>query len=927
MVIAAQRRWLAFVAGALVLGLAPVGHAQVTVTVDANADRKPISPLIYGVHFANTAQLQDMNATVNRLGGNSVGRYNWQQNIDNRGADYFFMGFPYANTPGGYGNNFITGTKAGGAEPFLSMPMVGWVAKTDVNRNPNWSFSVADYGPFTGTNAADGFPDAGNGCKAGAPLDNFHPCGGIFQGGTARPFTDNDPNDASMPADGAFQQGWMQHVVNTHGPANAGGLKYWGLDNEATIWHQVYWDVHPVGASAAEYRDKMFDYGSRIKAVDPGAQVLAPEEWGWDGYFYSGFDQQLWGRNQCSGFDCPDRVSIGGDYVPWLLAQAKQYQDDNGVRILDMLTLHIYPQGGEVDNGGSDVSQAMQEKRNRSTRSLWDASYVDESWINTEIRLIPRMRDWVNGSYPGTKIGLTEYDWGADNHINGATAQADLLGIFGREGVDMAIRWNVIGAAPISNSLTYNAFKMYRNYDGNKSTFGETSVSATVPQPDNVAAFAAERADGKLTVMVINKQTIATTATVNLANFNATSPAEVWRLDSTNAIQSLPGVTVPGNSFSSELPPQTITLFVVSPAVVVPVTADLAITKTDGQTETFPGQPLIYTITATNNGPDGVTGATVADDVPASLTGVVWSCSGAGGGQCGSGAGAGDINDTVNLPSGGSVTYFLQATVAANPGPVRNTATITPPAGVTDPVPANNSATDDDFLVCHTYRTIVPDGRGLTSSLASGESAWVLANLRTESSYTVEAQNTLGTGGAPTVTVFRGDDGCSGTSTAGAVDTSNVAPGAPASSRWSFIADSIDPIHRLRVQNGTGGALGYRLQVAETTLQSPSWSTGGTEYNTYFSLQNTTEGTIGGTITLRDAAGTVVASQPLSIPAGATAAINTEGLNVPRGRTGTATFAHNGPPGAVQAAAATANFDFVPAYVQTVKFEPVRDRR
>ena len=120
---------------------------------------------------------------------------------------------------------------------------------------------------------------------------------------------------------------------------------------------------------------------------------------------------------------CPDRAAIGGEYVPWLLREMKEYEDVSDTRILDMLTLHVYPQGGEVDNGGSDVSAATQQKRNRSTRSLWDVNYVDESWIGQEVKLIPRMRDWVATSYPGTQLGLTEYDWGADNHINTQEAQ------------------------------------------------------------------------------------------------------------------------------------------------------------------------------------------------------------------------------------------------------------------------------------------------------------------------------------------------------------------------------------------------------------------------------------------------------------------------------------------------------------------------
>ena len=60
---------------------------------------------------------------------------------------------------------------------------------------------------------------------------------------------------------------------------------------------------------------------------------------------------------------------------------------------------------------------------------------------NNILMLIPRMKGWVASYYPGTKIGITEYNWGAEGYINGATAQADILGIFGREGLDLATRW------------------------------------------------------------------------------------------------------------------------------------------------------------------------------------------------------------------------------------------------------------------------------------------------------------------------------------------------------------------------------------------------------------------------------------------------------------------------------------------------------
>ena len=225
--------------------------------------------------------------------------------------------------------------------------------------------------------------------------------------------------------------------------------------------------------------------------------------------------------------------------------------------MLDIFTVHFYPQGGEY---GNDVSTAMQQRRNRSTRALWDPNYTDETWIADKVKLIPRMKTWVNTYYPNTPIGITEYNWGAENHINGATAQADIYGIFGREGLDYATRWTT----PASSTPTFKAMKMYRNYDGNKSTFGDLSVSSSGPNPDNISCFAARRStDGALTIMAINKQ-IGTNAPVrlSLANFLPAGTAQVWQLTSANTITRLSDVAFTGGSFSNTLPAQSVTLFV-----------------------------------------------------------------------------------------------------------------------------------------------------------------------------------------------------------------------------------------------------------------------------------------------------------------------------------------------------------------------------
>jgi hypothetical protein len=511
----------------------------VTVSVDAAAGQHAINPDVYGVAYATTAQLADLNVSLNRYGGNNASRYNWQPNADNRGSDWYFESIPDTSAvPGERGDTFFANSQAGGADAILTIPTIDWVARVGSNRSKLASFSIAKYGPQTGHDPY--WADAGNGIKSGN-----------------QNVTGNDPNDANVPSNPSFQQGWVQHLVDTWGTADTGGVRYYALDNEPSIWFATHRDVHPVGPTMDEILNKTIAYASMIKSVDPSALVLGPEEWGWSGYFFSGYDQQ-YGSQHGWGY-LPDRAAHGGqDYLPYLLDQLHQYDLVTGQRLLDVFTVHYYPQGGEF---GNDVSTAMQLRRNRSTRSLWDPTYRDESWINDYVQLIPRLRNWVNTYYPGTQIGLTEYNWGAEGHINGATTQADILGIFGREGLDLATRWTT----PAASTPTYKAIKMYRNYDGNDSAFGDISVSASVPNPDDLSAFASLRsADGALTAMVINKDlTTANDVTVNLANFAGAGSVQVWQLTAANTITRLDDLASDGASFSTTVPAQSITLFVV----------------------------------------------------------------------------------------------------------------------------------------------------------------------------------------------------------------------------------------------------------------------------------------------------------------------------------------------------------------------------
>ena len=136
-------------------------------------------------------------------------------------------------------------------------------------------------------------------------------------------------------------------------------------------------------------------------------------------------------------------------------------------------------------------------------------------------------------------------------------------------------------------------------------------------------------------------------------------------------------------------------------AVTTGVTyADVAITKTDGVAAVGFGQAITYTIQASNAGPSTAAVVTVADAMPAQISGVSWTCTGGGGGSC-TASGSGSISDAaVSLPVGGTATYTVNATVMSGTGTgsIINSATATVGGSASDPSTGNNTAVDTDSI-------------------------------------------------------------------------------------------------------------------------------------------------------------------------------------------------------------------------------------
>ena len=108
----------------------------------------------------------------------------------------------------------------------------------------------------------------------------------------------------------------------------------------------------------------------------------------------------------------------------------------------------------------------------------------------------------MDKEYPGTKVSISEYGWGDMTKLNSTLALADVLGIFGRERLDLACMFG----PPKATDAGANAFRIYRNYDGKGGRFGDVWCARASADQGRLSVYAAVRsADHALTIVVINK--------------------------------------------------------------------------------------------------------------------------------------------------------------------------------------------------------------------------------------------------------------------------------------------------------------------------------------------------------------------------------------------------------------------------------------
>ena len=513
----------------------------IQVTVDPNADQRPISPLVYGVNFGNDSEFAALHYPLRRWGGNGTTRYNWRKDATNHASDWFFINLPSSDADStglpddSSADLWIEETLLAGSEAIITVPTIGWVARDRVKR---WGYSVAKYGAQQQTECtATGWPswceaDAGNGVR---------PDGSYVTG--------NDPGDTSIPVTPSFAGSWVQHIIARVGPGGSGGVTYYALDNEPMLWNSTHRDVHPDPATLDELWWRTQDYAEAVKTSDPTARTLGPASWGWCEYFYSAADGCAPGADMAAHSGLP--------LIEWYLMKNREREIQIGTRPVDILDIHYYPQASGVALS-DDESAAVSSVRLRSLRSLYDPTYVDESWIDQPVRLIPRMRDWIAARCPGMQLAITEYNWGGDTGISSALAQAEALAIFGREGVDLATRW----VAPAAHSRVLQAFGLYLDFDGQGANLRGKSVRATSSDIDDVGAYGIVRDMGGLALLLFNKATSPRNVQATVAG-GGSGAAPFYRFDATMDLGLAGSVQVAAGALAIDLPARSATLILV----------------------------------------------------------------------------------------------------------------------------------------------------------------------------------------------------------------------------------------------------------------------------------------------------------------------------------------------------------------------------
>lgn len=511
----------------------PVSGVDVVVTVRTDDPRRhAISPKIYGIR-GNT-DYQTNRQSLFSPAQVRWSTYDWENNASNSGysSGQNDSGLSGSDTPGDAVRTIVQAANQSGAEAVVVVPIGARVA---ADKFGTAVIPPPDSNPSNDLDYLSTRFDS-NSPEKGAPLE-----------------LSPDLSDHTV-----YQDEFLHWLAATLPSARVS----FALDDEPDLWRTTMPAARPEILTYGELAQRNVDFGLAVKRIWPDAVVFGLTSYGWSGW--ERLEDPVTGQQ-------PSDAS--GPFLDYYLARMQAAETEHGVRIIDDLDLHWISEARGPDASGKLVRTASQtdavagDARIQAPRSLWDPTYLEDSWIVNDvihgpIQLIPRIRTRIAAAYPGTRLSIGSWLFGGDTDISGAIAVADTLGIFGREDVDAA-------ALLRGTSFALLGFRIFTDYDGSGGHFGNFSIAANTSDVAASSAYASVDASApdRVVIVLINKRAVTTRIGVRLAHPTMFSRARVLQLDGT-ATDITSGPDVPANApnaFVAVLQPRSIEVLIPTP--------------------------------------------------------------------------------------------------------------------------------------------------------------------------------------------------------------------------------------------------------------------------------------------------------------------------------------------------------------------------
>jgi mannan endo-1,4-beta-mannosidase len=494
-----RRAVLGGVGAAVWAGAARAGDIA-TVHIRDGATPFAVSPLIFGSGEIGTldggppSAVLDKAAgvTLRRFGGNFATGYNWTTNACNAGKDWqhangdFFaetLGLPPSerNAPAAAIVAMHRASLAMGAGSIVALPLAGYVA-ADKN------------GPVPADQTA--------------PSPRFVPVSWRGDRGAGAPI---DARVADIPQ-------CLAILIDRFGPATgATGIRGYLLDNEPGLWATQHPRIVPAPVRIADLLARSIAAARVIKRIDPAAWVIGPASWGATG--------------MASLQNAPDWADYRrhGSFLAAYLDAFRVASEKEGHRLLDALDVHWYP-FSDRGNLFRTEDPALAEPLLDAPRSLTEAGFREASWVSRAfpvadtgglaLPLLASLERLARDNFPGTRIAVTEYNYGGAGQLASGLALADALARFARPEMLLAAHWGAL------DGWLGTAFRLYRNFDGLGGRFPDTDLPAAVSRPDGLTVRAG-REGQRLHLVLINRTT--TERPVDLATDRPLPPSRLTR--------------------------------------------------------------------------------------------------------------------------------------------------------------------------------------------------------------------------------------------------------------------------------------------------------------------------------------------------------------------------------------------------------------